>query len=914
MAVENEMVRFVAEIELDPKDQEKFAKALRGAEEQCESLRKSIASTETQMAKMRVEGKENTDEFRRLQQEQKDYNKALKQAIKESNSYSSALDLNKMSVNQLKKHAQQLRSALNSMHKDANPALWDKYNKELIRTEDRLKDLRIGVNGIKEPMLSFRKITDNLKTVPGILGSVAAGATVLVSGLKKMTEQTQVWGDSWAMTQAKVSAGWKQFLANFGQGRNVIKASIKDAVEAAAEAQGMLDELFERNNSLSIQEIKIQTDINKQQAIANDRSKSTDERMAALEEILRLEMKLADMKRSIAQQEKDAALTVLSTRTGLEAKQLEAVIDEYELNRKQIQSAQEYNALLKQQSQLENDLLLTRDAWGREYYGKQLDETKEKLAEFTDSVVIEFAGFLRQYDLGNDDIVNSYVEATKKVLAADRDYEAAVAAQARKRGTLVNQIQSEADEDRKKALEKELQEAESVYTEDLNNLKQQLLDKTISQAEYQTQSSALELAFLTKKSAILKAHGKNILGIDGQIYDKRLALQKSFDMDFQKSDDSFLKYLEKSVADNSKAVTKMMADLQAEVDKMSEDLTQEQMDEFDRLFDSARSGNITRDARRAESDLSFNEDMTELENLHRLKLISEEEFLARKAELTRRHAQEIGKIETEGWENALGTANQILDGIGSAISSAREAEYASLDAWKQKELAAAGDNAEKREQIEAEYEAKKLDIQKKYADIDMGIQIAKAVAAGALASIQAWNAAGGNPIMAAVITALIAATTAAQVATIVAQRNAIKNSSAGGSSIAAGSGAAQVTGFSEGGYTGDGRRLEVAGVVHRGEYVVPQPELRDPYVRSMVASIEAKRRSRVSGHTLPGYADGGYAGGYPVRSGAADDVFSKILSAILNLNNRPVKTYVTLTDLDAKQRFRQNFKKTTSLK
>ena len=44
MAIENEIVRFIAEMELDPQDQAKFVEGLRQAEEQCESLRKAIHS------------------------------------------------------------------------------------------------------------------------------------------------------------------------------------------------------------------------------------------------------------------------------------------------------------------------------------------------------------------------------------------------------------------------------------------------------------------------------------------------------------------------------------------------------------------------------------------------------------------------------------------------------------------------------------------------------------------------------------------------------------------------------------------------------------------------------------------------------------------------------------------------------
>lgn len=42
MAIENKIVRFIAEMELDPQDQAKFVEGLRKAEDQCESLRKVI--------------------------------------------------------------------------------------------------------------------------------------------------------------------------------------------------------------------------------------------------------------------------------------------------------------------------------------------------------------------------------------------------------------------------------------------------------------------------------------------------------------------------------------------------------------------------------------------------------------------------------------------------------------------------------------------------------------------------------------------------------------------------------------------------------------------------------------------------------------------------------------------------------
>lgn len=64
----------------------------------------------------------------------------------------------------------------------------------------------------------------------------------------------------------------------------------------------------------------------------------------------------------------------------------------------------------------------------------------------------------------------------------------------------------------------------------------------------------------------------------------------------------------------------------------------------------------------------------------------------------------------------------------------------------------------------------------------------------------------------------------------------------------------KLLGFSEGGYTGNGGKYEPAGIVHRGEYVMPQ----EVVARIGVKNLEAIRRG------VPGYASGGSVGAIPV--------------------------------------------------
>lgn len=53
-------------------------------------------------------------------------------------------------------------------------------------------------------------------------------------------------------------------------------------------------------------------------------------------------------------------------------------------------------------------------------------------------------------------------------------------------------------------------------------------------------------------------------------------------------------------------------------------------------------------------------------------------------------------------------------------------------------------------------------------------------------------------------------------------------------------------GYEIGGYTGDGGKYEVAGIVHKGEYVIPADMLRIPQITSMVKSLEKIRQNKYS--------------------------------------------------------------------
>ena len=905
MAVENEIVRFIAEIDLDPQDAAAFTANLKKADEDCEALRQTIAKTSMEMAAMRARGEENTEEYKKLSTVLTDTHKKLKEQIKQSNKYAAALDKSKMSIKQLREHAKQLRTAMNSMHKDADPKLWKKYNKELIETERRLDDLKIGAAGIKEPLLSARKILANFKTVPGILGLVTLAFGAIKGAVNAAAEATQVWGDKIGIWQAQFKSAWTHVVRQISTGNKVTIDSIKEVMTAAKEAQILRDELFERDNSLRIAEAQSRIDIANWTKIMNDSSRPAEERLHAQQEILNIEANLLKERQKIADQSMAIAKADMVD-LGLSDNEITQLVDLYNQNKEMFDKSKK---VLAEFRQLDEDIAAARAAGD---YTKRSELEAQKQQKWAEESSYYYAGrSLEKYDMGNDTLIKAYVDARVAQLDAQAQYDEAEAQQARKKGTLLKQIQAETDEQRKKSREDAYNAEVLTYEKTQLALLKQLEKGEINQAEYESRCLTAQTVMLTKQIAINKAYGEDTIKEEKQLYDLRIKAQEKFLNTIANDDKTFREHMKKEAQKEAEEISRM---IQEEWLAVQEEIENDPAFALpiEKLFQKSKEGNVSKEARRGDIDKSYTTELDDLNQMHQLKLISEEEFLARKKELNAQYYSDIMTLEMEGAMNAVAVGQEFLNELAMMTSSIKEAELASLDAQMEKELAMAGDNAEEREAIEAKYEAKKLDIQKKYADVDMGIQIAQTLAAGAMAVMQALAQLG--PVAGGIMAGIVAATTAAQVAVIIAQRNAIKNAAPGSSGGGGTSGGQNVVGFSEGGYTGHGGRMEVAGVVHRGEYVVPQPELRDPAVAAMVAGIESKRRKRTASHALPGFAEGGYTGQPDENPDQSSPILLEILSLLYSIADTPIPAYIALSDLDAAQEIRNKFKTRTSLK
>lgn len=284
----------------------------------------------------------------------------------------------------------------------------------------------------------------------------------------------------------------------------------------------------------------------------------------------------------------------------------------------------------------------------------------------------------------------------------------------------------------------------------------------------------------------------------------------------------------------------------------------------------------------------YDRELAQLENYHNQGLIKEKDYQKKKLQL--------------GVDNAKKYFDYYANLSGSMFSAIQDAEIARSDAKYDVLIQQAKNNGEDTAALEEEKENKKLEIQKKYADVDFAIKISEIIANTAVAIMTAYKQLG--PIAGPIAAAMLAATGVAQMATAQAERDKIKNmqpgNTAGASATQPATAQRVLSGYSDGGYTGDGDRYEVAGVVHRGEYVVPKPIMDNPRVVDAVGMIEAIRRNKILGSGMPGgtpqigYADGGFTASQPA-SGTAE-----LVAAVkeLRVSLKNLRAYVVLRDIE----------------
>lgn len=179
----------------------------------------------------------------------------------------------------------------------------------------------------------------------------------------------------------------------------------------------------------------------------------------------------------------------------------------------------------------------------------------------------------------------------------------------------------------------------------------------------------------------------------------------------------------------------------------------------------------------------FDAELAQLKSAHEQGYLEEEEY-----------QKAIQNLKRDSFKKQFDYYSNLFSG---AVQALQQAEMDNVDAQYDAEIEAAQGNSKEVERLEKEKAQKKLDIQKKYADINFAIKVSQIIADTSVSIMKAFADLG--PIAGAIAAALMGVTGAAQIASANAERQKVKNMTLSGSSSSSKGGARVATGRQEGG-------------------------------------------------------------------------------------------------------------------
>lgn len=240
--------------------------------------------------------------------------------------------------------------------------------------------------------------------------------------------------------------------------------------------------------------------------------------------------------------------------------------------------------------------------------------------------------------------------------------------------------------------------------------------------------------------------------------------------------------------------------------------------------------------------------------------------------------KQLDRERVQGITEAAAAAFSSFGAIVGTFSDLQRAESEAAVARTEREydakIKAAEGDREQTEKLEAEKQAAVAKIKNDYNQRAANIQVAQALAGGAMAAINAYSSAAAIPIvghvLAPIAAALAVATTAAQIATIRKQAEA------------------QQSGYYEGGFTPGRRYRRTAGVVHEGEFVANHKAVNNPAVLPVLRLIDhAQRNNTIASLTAADVSRAIAAPGVPPQGRTPDAEGSAIHPAMAQRRAQP---------------------------
>lgn len=401
----------------------------------------------------------------------------------------------------------------------------------------------------------------------------------------------------------------------------------------------------------------------------------------------------------------------------------------------------------------------------------------------------------------------------------------------------------------------------------------------------------------------------------------------------------------KQNGEDTAQLEKAYKDIQAQIQKEYITKQKEQLDEQDEKKKQARQA------------LGFDQQSEYDRQLQQLKQALDNQYITQQE-----HEEKVQQLKKESFAKQ---AEYYTNLFSNAVTSLQNAEMANVDAKYDAEIKAAEGNTALQEKLEKKKANEKLKIQKKYADVNFAMQVAQIISNTAVSIMKAYSELG--PIAGSVAAALMGVTGAAQLAVANAERQKVKRMTLNGSASGTSSAGSRVASGRESGGRIDVEREQdgkhfnaeyapgkrgyvdhptvIVGEGPRGrskEWVASNAALENPTIAPLINLMDAAQRAgqirtfdmskylmamqgralggsiarqsaRISPETASGGADfyvrtqeSAHRDAGNATSGRNND---ELLELLRELKRDGIRSFVSLSDLDAKQELRNQARK-----
>lgn len=401
----------------------------------------------------------------------------------------------------------------------------------------------------------------------------------------------------------------------------------------------------------------------------------------------------------------------------------------------------------------------------------------------------------------------------------------------------------------------------------------------------------------------------------------------------------------KQNGEDTAQLEKAYKDIQTQIEKEYITKQKELLDEQDEKKKQARQA------------LGFDQQSEYDRQLQQLKQALDNQYITQQE-----HEQRVQQLKKESF---MKQAQYYTNLFSNAVTSLQNAEMANVDAKYDAEIKAAEGNTALQEKLEKKKANEKLKIQKKYADVNFAMQVAQIISNTAVSIMKAYSEMG--PIAGSVAAALMGVTGAAQLVVANAERQKVKRMTLNGSASGSSSVGSRVASGRESGGRIDVEREQdgkhfnaeyapgkrgyvdhptvIVGEGPRGkskEWVASNAALENPTIAPLINLMDAAQRAgqirtfdmskylmamqgralggsiarnsaRISQEIAPGGADfyvrtqeSAHRDAGNATSGRNND---ELLELLRELKRDGIRSFVSLSDLDAKQELRNQARK-----